>query len=309
MRVIIAGGTGLIGGALAKSMAADGHEVIVLSRSPERNKGDLPKGVRAEKWDGRTAQGWGKLVEGAGAVVNLAGDSIAGANPVVGRWTKNRKRSILESRINATKALVEAIQQAATKPGVLLQGSAVGYYGSRGDERLPETAGPGNDFLAGVCKQWEAASAPVESMGVRRVVFRTAPVYSRRPGGALDPLKLLTFFGVFGPMGSGKQYWPWIHEADHIGGMRFLIDSGASGAFNLCAPQTVRQKDFAKTMGKVMRRPAFIPTPAFALRLMAGELADGLLLCSQNQAPEALSQLGFKWKFGELEPALRDLLK
>ena len=169
MRVVIAGGSGLIGRELAASLAASQHEVVILSRNPER-AADLPAGVQARQWDGRTASGWGPLVDGAGAVVNLAGEGIAGRNPLIDRWTPARKRRILDSRVDAGQAIVAAVKAATTSPAVLLQASAVGYYGSCGDEEVAEDHPAGNDFLAGVCRKWEDTSAEVEALGVRRAV-------------------------------------------------------------------------------------------------------------------------------------------
>jgi uncharacterized protein (TIGR01777 family) len=308
MRVIITGGTGLIGSALSSSLAADGHDVIVLSRNPERVAKQLRKGVRAERWDARTAAGWGELVNGTHAIVNLASEVIGNENIVSSRWTAKRKHAILQSRLDAGRAVVEAVRAAHQKPSVVVQASASGYYGSRRDEVLTEEAGPGQDFLAQVCVQWEASTEPVEALGVRRAIARTGLLLSDK-GGALVPLRRLTFFGIGGPLGSGRHYWPWIHIDDEVAALRFLIDSGASGAVNLCTPNPVRQAEFARTLGRVMKRPSFMPAPAFAMRLAAGELADVMLLASQRQMPECLQLMGFRFKFPELEPALRDLLK
>jgi uncharacterized protein (TIGR01777 family) len=307
MRIIITGGTGLIGSALSTELAGAGHEVIVLSRSPEKATG-LPRGVRAERWDGRTAEGWGPLADGAGAIVNLAGESIAGDNPVAGRWTDQRKRSIRESRVNAGRAVVEAVRAARQKPGAVIQASAVGYYGPHGDEPVTEDTPPGSDFLGSVCVAWEASTAEVESLGVRRAVARTG-ILLAKGGGAFPPLKLITFLGGAGPMGSGRQVWPWIHMADEIAALRHLVETNASGPYNLSAPNPLTNREFFKTLAKVMHRPAILPTPAFALRLMAGELADALLLTGQRQLPKKLERDGFKFRYTELEPALIDLVK
>ncbi len=308
MRILITGGTGLIGRELAASLAADKHEVILLTRNPQSATG-LPTGVRAEAWDGRTANGWGGLVDGAGAVVNLAGESIAGRNPILDHWTPERKKLIRDSRLDAGKAVTEAFRAASQKPGVLIQSSAVGYYGPCGDEEVSETHPAGNDFLAKLCVEWEASTDEVEAMGVRRANIRTGLPLSKK-GGFLPPLLTLWSLFVGGPLGSGQHWWPWLHMADEIVAIRFLIDNpNASGAFNLSAPNPVRMKDFGKTLGKVLGRPSFMPAPAFALRLMMGELADALLLTGQREVPTRLEQLGFKFKFPDLEPALRDTVK
>jgi hypothetical protein len=311
MRIIITGGSGLIGQALVAELAADQHEVIILSRSPEKVRG-LPSTARAEKWDGRSAQGWGHLADGAEAIVNLAGESIAGGNLVeiiLGRWTHARKQAILNSRLNAGRAVVEAVQAASRKPGVVIQSSAVGYYGDSGDTELTEEKPAGSDFLARVCVDWEKSTEAAEAMGVRRAVIRTGVVLSRR-GGVL-PLFALPFqMFAGGPLGSGRQWFPWIHVDDEVNAIRFLIEkSEARGAYNLAAPNPMRNADFGKVLGRVMRRPSFMPAPAFALRLALGEIADALLLTSQRQLPARLQQAGFSFKYPEAEGALRDLLR
>jgi uncharacterized protein (TIGR01777 family) len=308
MRVIITGGTGLVGSALASSLAGDGHDVIVLSRNPERVAKQLQKGIRAERWDARTPAGWGELVNGTQVIVNLAGEVIGSENVIAGRWTEKRKHAMLQSRLDAGRAVVEAVRAAHQKPSLVLQASASGFYGERGDEILTEEAGPGRDFLAQVCVQSEASTEPVEALGVRRVVTRTGLLLNTKRG-AFVPLRFLTSIGAGGPIGSGRQYWPWIHMDDEIAAMRFLIDSGASGVVNLCAPQSVRQIEFARTLGRVMKRPSIMPGPAFAVRMVVGEMADYLLLMSQRLVPECLQLMGFPFKFPELEPALRDLLQ
>lgn len=308
MRVVIAGGSGLIGRELAASLAASQHEVVILSRSPERVT-DRPAGVQAQRWDGRTASDWGPLVDGAGAVVNLAGEGIAGRNPLIDRWTPARKQRILDSRVDAGHAIVAAVKAAAKPPAVLVQASAVGYYGPCGDEEVAEDHPAGSDFLATVCRKWEDGSAEVEALGVRRVVVRTGLPLSKK-GGFLPPLMMVWNLMAGGPLGSGRHWWPWLHMADEIAALHFLIDSpGARGVFNLSAPNPVRMSEFGRTLGKVMGRPFLIPAPAFALRLGMGELADSLLLSGQRQLPVRLLQLGYKFRFPDLEPALRDVLR
>ena len=279
MRIIITGGSGLIGRALAASLAADNHEVIILSRNAQSVR-SLPKGARAEQWDGRTATGWGRLADGADAIVNLAGESIAGESllPILfKRWTSKRKRRILESRTNAGQAVLQAIEAAKRKPGVLVQSSAVGYYGTLRDEELTEEAYPGNDFLARVCWDWEVSTSQAEVMNVRRAVTRSGLVMSA--AGGILPLMLLPFkFFVGGRLGSGRQWFSWIHIADEVSAIRFLIENAnAKGPFNLTAPQTLTNAQFSKAIGRVMRRPSFIPAPGFALRLPMGEKATIVL--------------------------------
>ncbi len=306
MRVIIAGGSGLIGRALIDHLLPEGHEIIVLSRHPEQ--ANLPTGVTVARWDGVSTDGWAQWVDGADAVVNLAGESIAGKGMPPARWTPERKQRILDSRVNATKAVVAAIAQARAKPRVLVQGSAVGFYGGRHDDtELDESAPPGDDFLAQVAVRWESASKPVADMGVRLAIARTGLVLSMA-GGSL-PSTLLPFrFFLGGPLGDGQQWWPWIHIVDEVRALAFLMtEERASGPFNLAAPNPVTNRDFARTLAKVMGRPALLPTPAFALNLALGEMAT-LLLDGQRAIPKHLLALGFQFRFPELEPALRDLL-
>lgn len=308
MKVIISGGSGLIGRPLTVDLAEDGHEVIILSRSPDRIAGRLPRGAQAAEWDGRTASGWAELVNGADAVINLAGENIAGDSFPPERWTKAKKERILQSRLDASKAVVEALRQADQKPAVLIQASAVGYYGPRGDEPVVESDPPGDDFLAGVCAQWEAATDSVEELGMRQAIIRTGLVLSDE-GGPLPSAMLPFKFGAGGRLGGGRQYWPWIHIADQVRAIRFLLEKEtARGPFNLTAPNPVTNAEFSKILGRVMGRPALIPAPAFALRLALGEMST-MLLDGQRAIPQRLAELGFVFRFDMLEAALKDLLK
>ena len=301
MRTIITGGSGLIGRALAAELAAAEHEVIVLSRAPARVSG-LPAGVRAVGWDGRTAEGWQDLADGATAIVNLAGESIA-----AGRWTAARKQRIADSRHQAGAAVVQAVTGATTRPQVVIQASAVGYYGPRGDETITEDSAAGDDFLAQICVPWETSTEEVERLGVRRAIIRTGIVLSRE-GGALPQMMLPFRLFAGGPLGSGRQGFPWIHLADEVSAIRWLIErEDASGPFNLAAPETLTNAEFGRVLGRVMRRPSFMPTPGFALRLVLGELST-LLLDGQRQVPQRLLDLGFTFRFPTAEAALRDLL-
>lgn len=306
MRTIITGGSGLIGRALTNSFLQDAHEVIILSRDPEGVK-NLPSGARAVQWDGNTPQGWGDLIEGANAVVNLAGENIAGEGFFPDRWTDERKHRILSSRLNAGKAVTQAIQSAEQKPGVVVQASAIGYYGASDDQVITEEDPSGDDFQADVCQQWEDSSRGVEELGVRRVVTRGSIALSIEGGAFLRLMFPFRFF-IGGPLGSGKQYISWIHIADQVGVIRFLIDNQmASGVYNLSSPNPVTNKEFAQTIGKVMGRPSFIPVPEFAFNTMFGEVStvvvDGLRVL-----PQRLQELGYQFKFPELEPAIRNIL-
>ena len=301
MRILIAGGTGLIGTALVKSLRDNGNEVIILTRSPQQAGDRVASGVRLEKWDGRSTDGWGPLVEEVDAIVNLAGEGVAD-----GRWTAARKRRIRESRVEAGQALVAAVAEASAKPGVLIQSSAVGYYGPCADEILTEEAAAGSDFLAEVCVEWEASTAEVEGMGLRRPVIRTGVVLSGE-GGAFPRMALPFRLFAGGPLGSGNQYFPWIHIDDEVAAIRFLLSSEtASGPYNLTAPDPLRNRDFVRLLGRAMGRPAFVPTPSFALKAIFGEMST-VLLDGQRAVPARLQDAGFEYVYSDVENALKVL--
>lgn len=303
MKVVITGGTGLIGSALANVLAQAKHTVIVPTRAPERVN-TPPANIQLVKWDGKTAQGWAQYVDGADAIVNLAGEPIA---PMP--WIGDRKEKIRASRVNAGHAIVEAIQQAKNKPRVVVQSSAIGIYGIHGDETLNENAPAANDFLADVCKDWEASTAAVEAMGVRRVIYRTGLVLSRK-GGVLPLMSLPFQFFVGGKLGSGKQWMSWIHIDDEVATLEWLIrDEKARGIFNLTAPNPVRNQDFSKALGKALGRPSAIPVPGFAMKIPFGEMADLMLLNGQRVVPERMQQLGFQFGFPTIEEAFQDIYK
>ncbi|WP_420631175.1 TIGR01777 family oxidoreductase [Candidatus Leptofilum sp.] len=306
MRVIITGGTGLIGSALAKNLAADGHEVIVLSRNPE--KYSFPSNIHGEKWDGKTAAQWGHLADGADAIVNLAGEPIAGTGLLPSRWTEERKRRIRQSRIDAGTAVTQAIRAAANKPKLVIQSSGVDYYGNvQSNQIITETSPNGSGFLASVTVDWENSTAEVEAMGVRRVILRSGIVLSMESGAL--PITVLPFkFFVGGPLGNGQQWWPWIHLDDEVRAIRFLLESEvASGPYNLCAPNPLSNKDFAKTIGQVINRPAFFPAPAFAIKLALGEIA-AIVLDGRRAIPQKLQEAGFTFTYPQAQEALQDLL-
>lgn len=297
-RVIITGGSGYLGRQLIANLK-DSYEIIVLSRRPERHR---LEGAQVAAWDGRSANGWGHWADGAFAIVNLAGANI-GAQ----LWTKSRKAEILESRLNAGRAVVEAVRAAQIKPKVVVQSSGIGYYGSA-PQPVAEDSPAGSDFLAEVCKAWEASTAEVEAMGVRRAVTRSAVVIDPKEGALARMLLPFRFF-VGGPLGGGKQPFPWIHPADEIGAVRFLMENErASGAFNLIAPQAVTNAQFARALGKAIHRPSLMPAPGFALKLALGEMSI-VVLEGQNARSDKLRAAGYKFKFEDVESALRDLLK
>jgi uncharacterized protein (TIGR01777 family) len=303
MKIIIPGGSGLIGTALTTLLARNSHQVIVLSRRPEIVQPRLPSGASAMLWDGMTTHGWGEQVEGADAVVNLAGENI-GAQ----RWTPSRKHAILHSRVNAGKAVLQAILGAKAKPKMLLQASAVGYYGASDDRLLPETALAGDDFMAEICKPWENSTAAAEEAGVRRVVVRTGVVLSSRKG-ALPRLLLPMRLFIGGPLGSGRQPFPWIHLDDMAAALRFFIEHPeTSGIYNLSAPGELTNASLARLLGRILHRPSFLPVPAFALRLLLGEMSAAVLE-GQRVDPSRLIAAGFRFSHTQAEEALRDVLE
>jgi uncharacterized protein (TIGR01777 family) len=303
-RVIIVGGSGLIGRALANDLSKSGYEVIVLSRSPASVRG-LPDGVRAERWDGSTADGWGNLINGAAAIVNLAGESIG--IPPIPWWLPGRREKIRTSRVNAGRAVIQAIESASKKPRVVIQASGINYYGLCGDRIVTEKDSAGNDFAARVCMDWEESTAQAELLGVRRVLIRTAPVLARESG-ILIWLALPFRMFVGGPLGNGTQWFSWIHIADQIAAIRFSIENeNARGIFNLSSPNPLTNADFGYALGRALGRPYWFPTPAFAMRLIFGELGRVMVLGSQRVLPQRLQEAGFNFRFPEAEAALRDL--
>jgi len=297
MKIVVAGGTGFLGQPLVTTLLAEGHDVVVLSR--KSRSGHPP--VRIVEWTPNGTPGpWATEIDGADAVVNLAGEPIAAR-----RWTDLQKQRIRESRVLATRSIVEAFNQAARRPSVLVSGSAVGYYGPLGNEIVTEEQSPGTDFLAKVADLWEMEAARAASERTRVVSVRTGIVLER-DGGALPKMLPPFWFGAGGPLGSGQQYWPWIHREDWIGLVRFALSTDSvEGPLNATAPNPVTNAEFARTLGKVLRRPTLLPTPGFALKLILGEMAGALLLSGQRAVPSKAGRLGFKFRFETLDAALR----
>ena len=299
MNVLIAGGSGFLGAALARSLLADGHSVWALTRNPDRAR--LLPGVQAAGWDGRTTKGWLRLFSEMDAVVNLVGESV-GQWP----WTEARKRRIRESRVDAGAAITSAFQKAARRPAVLIQASGVGYYGPCGAEPLSEDAPAGSDFFSSVALDWEASSRLVDSLGVRRVIIRTSLVLDGKAG-ILPLMALPVRFFVGGPLGNGKQGVSWIHVADHVRAVRFLMENDrALGVFNLSAPNPLSNADFLSALAKSLGRPYWLSAPAFALRFVLGEMST-LLLDGQFAIPQRLNSLGFVFNYQTAQDAFRDL--
>ncbi len=306
MRVIITGGTGMIGSALSAIFAADGHEVIVLTRSPGRVR-ELPPNVRAVGWDAASADGWGELADGATAIVNLAGESIGGDHVIPDRWTAAKKRRIRQSRLDAGRAVVEAVRNASVKPQVVVQISGTDYYPAQESGRFTEAEPPGEGFLSSVVVDWEGSTAAVEEVGVRRPVLRAGAVLSTQ-GGMLPRVLLPYRLFVGGPFGAGRQWWSWIHPDDLVRAIRFVVEQPeAHGPINAVAPENVQNREFGRTVARVLGRPHYFPLPAFAMRLALGEVAR-LVLKGRYVVPERLQEMGFVFHFPTLEPALRDLL-
>jgi uncharacterized protein (TIGR01777 family) len=278
-----------------------GDEVVVLTRTPERHLGS--PGLRFVAWDGRTPAGWSDLVEGAGAIVNLAGAGLADK-----RWNTARKALLRSSRVDAGHAVAKAVADAADPPGVVVQSSAIGYYGPRGDEVLGEQDAAGTDFLAELCRAWEGSSQGVTQAGARQAVARIGLVFTPH-GGTLGKLLPLFRVGLGGRLGSGRQWMSWIHVDDVVRALEFLVRTGsASGAYNVVAPSPVTNAEFTHELGRAVRRPAPWIVPQAALRLMIGEFA-GSLVTGQRVRPQRLTEAGFSFSHPELGPALRHLLQ
>jgi uncharacterized protein (TIGR01777 family) len=297
MRVFLTGATGLIGRALAGSLLRDGHEVVALSRSA--SPAGLPVGSRLVQGDPAVAGPWQDELSRCDACVNLAGEPVA-----AGRWTGERKRRIRDSRVLATRNVAQVV--AGGGPSVLVNGSAIGFYGPGGDEPVDESSPPGHDFLSDVAVEWEEAARPAQQRA-RLVLVRTGIVLAR-DGGALPKLVLPFRMFAGGPIGDGGFWQSWIHLADQVGILRLALeDPRASGPVNATAPEPVRNRDLAGAIGRVLRRPGRLVTPAFAIRAALGEMAE-VVLGSQRVVPARALSLGYRFRWPALEPALRDLL-
>lgn len=297
MRIMIAGGTGLIGSRLTEQLVPTGNEIIILTRKPHDVR--IPNGVSALRWDGYTPRGWQDLITGNTVIVNLAG-----RNPANWRWTDDHKQRVYQSRIDTSKAIVEAIRRAPNKPLALIQASAVGYYGSHGTDPITEETPPTTGFRAEVCIDWEAV---VADLPIRTVWLRIGIVFSRE-GGALPPFVLASrFFGK--QLGDGQQMLPWIHNDDMAQVIVHLINTtDASGVYNVAAPNPVTNADLMTALAQVRGSRALFPVPEWALRLGMGEQAS-VILDSQNIRVDKLLATGYRFRYPTIDRALRDLVK
>jgi uncharacterized protein (TIGR01777 family) len=295
MKYLVTGATGLVGSHFVRWAEARGHQCAALSRRP-RNSHDI-------RWDPALGLLDSRRLAGFDAVIHLAGENIS-----TGRWTAEKKSRIHDSRVDGTALLCERLLQAEPRPAVLVSASAIGYYGDRGDELLDEQSAPGSSFLSQVCREWEQATAPAAAAGIRVANARIGVVLSPA-GGALKAMLLPFRFGAGGVVGSGRQYWSWIGIDDLVAAFGLLSeDVQLAGPVNMVAPEPTTNRQFTKTLGRVLGRPTLLPMPAFAARLLLGEMADELLLASTRVYPRKLLAAGFSYRQGELATALSQML-
>lgn len=310
MRVVVAGGTGFIGRPLCQSLVERGHIVTVLTRRPS-DAARLKPSLSVTAWQGgdelaamdeQRQPGWTAALEGSDAIINLAGEAIAG-----GRWTANMKARLRSSRVGSTRVLVKACSRLSSPPRQFLSASAIGYYGPRGDEILSEASPSGTGFLAELCRDWEAAALQAEGLGIRVTITRLGVVLGEN-GGALAMMLPVFRLGLGGPLGSGRQWMSWIHRDDVVSLLVQFLEKRqemiVEGPVNLTAPNPVTNREFSRILGHIVRRPAFLPMPGFILRLLLGQMAEELLLTGQRVLPERAQRLGLHFHFPELQAAL-----
>jgi uncharacterized protein len=299
MRILITGASGLIGKALQRSYSEKGYEMLLAGRGEPKHENQILWTVE----DGFRKEDLPRL-EGLDGVVHLAGEGIAGL-----RWTEEKKKAIRGSRVDGTRNLVNALAGLKQKPKVFIAGSALGFYGDRGDHVMTETSSPGDTFLAEVCREWETESRRAEDLGIRTVLLRTGIVLSK-DGGALATMMTPFKFGVGGTIGSGKQWMSWISLDDVVGIINFAMENeNLRGAINVVGPNPVTNEEFTKTLGDVLYRPTFLPLPEFAVNLVFGEMGDALLIHSTRVEPKRLLDAGYEFKFKSLKSALENAVK
>lgn len=297
MHVVIAGSSGLIGTALTAALERAGHRVSRLVRRPVQAPDEI-------RWDPAAGTVDAAALAGVDAAVNLAGAGIGDK-----RWNAERKRELLDSRTKPTALLAETLARLDAPPKVLLSGSAIGYYGERGDQVLTEQSGPGEGFLPELCLEWEAATAAAEQAGIRVAHLRTGLVLSAQ-GGAMGKMLPLFRFGLGGRMGSGRDYWSWISLADEVAAIQFLLEAPVHGGVNLTGPAPVTNAEFTRELGRALRRPTLLPVPSFGPKLLLGpELADALLFTSARVVPAALTDSGYRFRHADLASALQAVVR
>jgi uncharacterized protein len=299
MKILITGASGLIGKALQKSFRENGYEMLLASRSE-------PKDDQHIQWSTDTGFRDEDIprLEGLDAVIHLAGESVSGL-----RWTDEKKKAIRDSRVFGTRSMIETLDKLTDKPKVFISGSAIGFYGDRGNDELTESSPSGKTFLAEVCKEWEAESRRAEDLGIRTVLLRTGIVLSK-DGGALATMLTPFKFGVGGVIGDGKQWMSWISLDDVVGIVNFALENeSVRGALNVTAPNPVSNEEFTKTLGAVLYRPTFLPLPEFAVHMVFGEMGDALLLDSTRVMPKRINDAGYQFKFTNLKAALENAVE
>jgi len=299
-KILVTGATGFIGQKLCAHLAESRHEIVALSRFPEKASEVLPSGTNVYLWQSHESEPPSEAFQEIDAVIHLAGENVAG------RWTKSKQRAIHDSRVIGTRKLIATMRAADATPEVFISASAIGFYGDRADEVLTEESTGGSDFLAGVCAGWETAAQEAMSTTTRVVKLRTGIVLGRG-GGALGAMKKIFALGMGGPIGSGKQWWSWIHISDLLNLIDHCLEHSLEGPINATSPNPVRQKDFAKAMGKALKRPAFMPAPAFAIKTVLGGFSTELL-SSKNVLPNRALSSGYTFQYPEIAPALTDIL-
>jgi uncharacterized protein (TIGR01777 family) len=298
MKVVIAGGSGFLGGPIVRRLLTRGDDVAVLTRNPR-----YVHAGRALQWDARSQGAWSDEAASADVVINLAGENIG-----EGRWTAERKKRMVSSRLDATGAIIEALRREPTRARTLISASAVGFYGNRGDELLDERSARGAGFLAELVERWEAAARQAESI-TRLVILRFGVVLAA-DGGALKKMMLPFKLGVGGPVGNGKQWMSWVGRGDAVRFVEWAIDQpSARDIYNATSPQPIPNREFARALGRALHRPAVMPAPAFALRLMFGEMAEEVLLAGQRVVPVRASAEGFTFERSSIDAALAELIR
>ena len=301
--IIITGATGFIGRNLSKTLIEDGCNVIAVSRNPEKASAILGPDIKCLSWDIESLRGAQDVINNDYAVINLAGDNLSS-----GRWTKNKKRRILESRLNAGKSIIKLAEILKKEPRLIIQASAIGYYGISGDDTVTEDSPVGSGFLSDVVQKWEDSIKSRVVSDTRNIFMRTGLVLGK-DGGILKKVIIPFRFFAGGHIGNGKQWYSWIHISDFIDAVKFFLKKDSTeGIYNLTSPNPLPAKEFFKVLGQVLNRPSWFHVPGFLLKILFGEMADEVLLSGKKVMPERLVKSGFEFRFFDLEPALRDIL-